>query len=417
MNNISKIFLIRKAVLFIKNPFYVISTVYYLIEKFFIKHGIIKKKKKKLIIIDDLFPHPISAFRFSEYLQYLEEIKDVHIYTTGNTLSSIHQENDITSVIKAFKKNYPSHRNKVSVFNPHQYLQADLAYLIFLDNAYSYLHLFEKQKIPFVFTLYPGGGFFLNNNKVNKHLSSIFNSSLFRKVIVTQIISLDYLIKNNFCPINKISFIYGAVLPTNIYGHGKYVRKIFGEDKTVLDVCFVANKQMKGGIDKGFDVFMEVANIYKNYSAISFHVVGPFTKMDSQFNNLKNVDYYGMLETINLKSFLNKMDIILSPNKPFILREGAFDGFPTASCTEASLMGVAMFITDFLKLNLHYTHMEDVVIIDGKIENIKEKIDYFLDNPMLLAQLSKKGKAKTEEIFSIQNQVGKRLDILGEFIK
>ncbi len=410
-------FLIRKILLFFKNPLYVTFTVYYLLQNFFIRNGIIRKKKKKLIILDDLFPHPISAFRFSEYIHYLEEIKDVHIYTTGASLSSIHENKNLNSVIKAFKKKYPTYRKKISVFNPHEYLEADLAYLIFLDNAYSFLKILQKRKIPFVFTLYPGGGFFLNNDNVNKRLSSICNSSLFKKVIVTQNISFDYLIKNNLCDRNKISFIYGAVLPTNIYGQEKAKRKIFGEDKLVLDICFVANKQMQGGIDKGFDVFMEVSNIYRHSNTINFHVVGPFTKRDSQFSNLKNVLYYGMVETISLKTFFRNMDIILSPNKPFILREGAFDGFPTASCTEAALMGVAMFITDFLNLNLLYTDMKDVVIINEKIENIKEKIDYFFDNPILLAELSKNGKVKTEEIFSIDNQLGKRLDILESFIK
>ena len=46
------------------------------------------------------------------------------------------------------------------------------------------------------------------------------------------------------------------------------------------------------------------------------------------------------------------MDLIISPNVPFVLASGAFDGFPTACCMEAALSGTAMFVTDELKLEM-----------------------------------------------------------------
>jgi len=53
----------------------------------------------------------------------------------------------------------------------------------------------------------------------------------------------------------------------------------------------------------------------------------------------------------------------VSPDIPFALSKGAFDGFTTASCVETGLVKVAVFCTDELKLNNHFTDNEELVII------------------------------------------------------
>src|SRR4030066_370297 len=73
-------------------------------------------------------------------------------------------------------------------------INAKLFYCVFINNIYDNLNWLEKFKIPFIFTLYPGGGFQINNEIIDKKLKIVFNSPMFKKVIVTQIFTLDYLI-------------------------------------------------------------------------------------------------------------------------------------------------------------------------------------------------------------------------------
>ena len=65
----------------------------------------------------------------------------------------------------------------------------------------------------------------------------------------------------------------------------------------------------------------------------------------------ERVRFHGKLSTQELAALFATMDVIASPNQPFMPTPGAFDGFPTASCVEASLAGVALVVSDELELN------------------------------------------------------------------
>ena len=61
--------------------------------------------------------------------------------------------------------------------------------------------------------------------------------------------------------------------------------------------------------------------------------------------------FYGKQQGEWFDYFYQDKDAILSPNVPDVLAPGAFDGFPTASCTEAALREVAILATDPLQMN------------------------------------------------------------------
>ena len=63
--------------------------------------------------------------------------------------------NDSLRYIKIF----PENKGKFVLIDLKSNYKVNLAYGIFLNNAYMYLPFFEKNNIPFIFTLYPGGGF------------------------------------------------------------------------------------------------------------------------------------------------------------------------------------------------------------------------------------------------------------------
>lgn len=368
-------------------------------------------KKNDLIILDDLYPHPISTFRNIEFNEYLRHFKNVEIHSSGDALSSIHEKRSIKKIIETYSTN-----NITKIYNHHRPLKAKLLYSIFLCNIYGYLEVIERNKIPFVFTLYPGGLFLLDSPESDKKLRRVFESKYFKKVIVTQKITKEYLLKHNFCNEAKIEFIYGVVSPPideNIWN-----RKLkYGIEKSTIDICFVANKQMKHGLDKGYDLFIESMKlVQQEFQNVQIHIVGPYDATDYETNQLHNIHYHGFISHAELHDFFLFQDIIVSPNRAFVLRAGSFDGFPTAACTEASANGVAMFVSDPLKQNMFYSDLENIVIIDENPEQIAKKLIEFISDINKTYELAHNGLFKFKEIYSFENQLKKRIDVLNNII-
>ena len=100
------------------------------------------------------------------------------------------------------------------------------------------------------------------------------------------------------------------------------------------------------------------------------------------------------------------------------MASGAFDGFPTASVTEASLREVAMFVTDpFGMNNGRFIEKKEIEIIEPNSEFIYKLIEFYYENPYKLKLLSKNGKKKTQELYSYEKQMKPRLSIIKEAIE
>jgi len=359
---------------------------------------------KRLIIYDDTFPSLLSPFRIVEINTYLDYFKNCVVYSNCSYKQEIEQ----------YSKYYPEYSNRIFKFNKSHNFRGKLAYIVFLHNMFNFLPFIEKYKVPFVFELYPGGFFKLNDGVSDAKLKTIFNSKYFRKVIATQKITYDYLLENNFCPSDKIEFIYGGVLPVDVYSNTFSNKIKYPVEKNTFDICFVAHKNMIQGQDKGYDIFIETAkNISEKYSNILFHVVGNFDETDIDVNTIKeNIHFYGSQTTSFFPEFYSKMDIILSPNRPHVLCNGAFDGFPTGCCVEAAFCGVAVFCTDLLSLNIYFEDKKDIILIDSDPYKISSIIEYYYSNCDKLYGLSQKGTIKFKDVFSMELQMGPRLKIL-----
>ena len=148
---------------------------------------------------------------------------------------------------------------------------------------------------------------------------------------------------------------------------------------------------------------------------IRFHVVGNFDKDTINLGDLKNVTFYGIKTQEWFDEFYGKMDIIISPNIYGKLKKGSFDGFPTTCVIEASLNQVAIFCTDFLKMNdNYYDEDSEIVIINRDVDKICEKITFFYNNPKKLQELAINGSKKTKYLFGYEAQISRRLNILKE---
>ena len=368
-----------------------------------------------MAIYDDLFPHPLSPFRLTEFDEYLKYFDKAKVFSTAVAFNLIGENKSFKQILKQYESKFSYRKGKTELFNESLSFSAKLVYSIFLNNIYQILPQLELYQIPFIFTLYPGGGFSLNDLSSDGKLKEVFQSKYFRKVIVTQKNTHKYLIDKNLCPEEKIVFIFGLVTPPLFFETNVgLIKKIYPKEKDYLDICFVAHKYMSQGKDKGFNLFIDTARYFiQRGLRINFHIVGPWGKDDfDNFNYRNSIRLYGNQPSSFFIDFYKGMDILLSPNRPYILSPGAFDGFPTGAAVEASLCGVALFVTDKLELNIHYNNGSEIVIVDDRVDDIIEKIYYYYLNPGLLYKISECGRLKSRELYNFKSQMESRIKIL-----
>jgi glycosyltransferase involved in cell wall biosynthesis len=371
-----------------------------------------------LAIIDDIFPHPLSGFRLQEFSSILENLPKSKVFTNGRSIKLLGNKT-LNELLIDYKRKYPELGSQVQEINDGEDLKPKLLYCTFLGNAYEYLlPIAKKNKIPFVFTLYPGGAFGLNNKSSDLMLRRVCSSPLFKKVIVTQQITYDYLVNNNFCTKDKIEFIFGVVLPLEKLELKYPNKQNYKIDKQTLDICFVAHKYTQYGEDKGYDVFINVAKILcSKYHFLRFHVIGPFDENVLNINGIYNITFYGSQDQDWFDEFYKNIDIILSPNIDGKIFKGSFDGFPTGCLTDAALRKVSMFCTDPLNLNTNFfIDKKDIVILDYDPQKIVDKIEFYIDNPELLKEIGINGCNKVKQIYNYENQILPRIEILKNLI-
>jgi glycosyltransferase involved in cell wall biosynthesis len=376
-------------------------------------------EKVELIIVDTVFPHPLSPFRRQEFTSYLNYFPNSLVLSNGEHFHLLKESKSLSTIIAEFEQENPHLQNRVrATTRKIDHYDANLAYVTFLFNIDVFLTAFEKKNIPFAFTLYPGGAFAINNAVSDRKLQRVFASPQFRKVIVTQKVTYNYLIDKKFCLPDQVEFIYGVVTPL-LSTNNKANKHHFGVDKENLDICFVAYKYMEHGIDKGYDIFIDVAKkLTQRHENVRFHVVGGFTKSDLPVEELGNkIVFYGLQKPEWFEEFYLDKDIILSPNRPFKLGDGYFDGFPTASCTDAGIRQVAMFCTDELHLNIKFVNGEDIVIIPPDSEKIFETISYYYLHPEKLRSLAQNGASRIRDVYNYENQMIPRIKILESELK
>jgi glycosyltransferase involved in cell wall biosynthesis len=381
------------------------------------------QSQQRLVILDDIFPHLLSAFRVAEYNAYLERFPNAVVYSTAATFPMISETRSLLEVIHEYEQHYPNLKERVLPMEVGTKLTADLIYMIFINNAFTFIDAIEQSQIPFIFTLYPGGGLQLDDEICDAKLNRVCSSPYLRKVITTQKVTHQYLLDKQFCCADQVELIYGGVLPTERLMQNMPKRKRYLREKQTFDICFVAYKYIERGIDKGYDLFLEVAHRLvqqgsHNGSDIRFHIVGNFDESDIDVSQIRNkICFYGAQHTDFFPNFYAEMDLILSPNVPFVFRAGGFDGFPTGSCAEAGLSGVAVFCTDLLNQNPGFKDRQEIVIIPRDVQEITQIICYYYRNSEQLYKLAQKGQQVFQRAFHPRSQIAPRLKLLSESLQ
>lgn len=390
------------------------------IKAIFLKQKFVKGfYKNDLLIYDDIFPHPVSGFRYEEFKTLLNVFKKSKIIVDPISYPALKTDVKTHKIhILEFEAKFPELENKFVQKKTIVNINTKLFYCVFLSNIYQNLDWLEKYRIPFVFTLYPGGGFQVEDLISDQKLQKVLASPQFRKVIVTQLYTKEYLIKNNFCRANKIEYVFGCVVPqlslnTNISVKKKY------PNKETFDIIFCAAKYMSKGLDKGYDVFIGLAHsLIKKYDFVRFHVVGGFDKEEIDVTLLDGkITFYGYQKFDDLAAIYQQMDVIVSPNKPFLWGKGAFDGFPLGTVIEAVLNNVVAIVTDKLNENTVFENRKEIIVTNGDVTSIEAEIIGLIQKPEMLIDMSKNGRNKFLEIYSNDYQINPRIKILAEEIE
>jgi len=372
----------------------------------------------RLAIFDDIFPCPFSSFRLAEFTACLAAFPSAQVFSTGTALRMLGGTASFRDVLAAYARDYPAYAPRVAKYHALKNLRGRAAYAVFLNNAQAFLAAIERNRLPFAFTLYPGGGFALKQAVSDEKLRRVCSSPFFRKVIATQPATLDYLVGGGFCRPEQVELIFGIVLPLNLLARAAPPRKRKGRDKDTFDVCFVAFKYMPGGVDKGYDLFVEAARILAaRRPDIRFHIVGPYDAGDADVAALGDrIRFYGPQPTGFFPAFHAGMDLLLAPGPAFARSPGEFDGFPLGACIEAALCGVALFSTDPLGQNRYFKDGEELVVIPRDSDGIVDLVDRYYRDYDRLCELGRAGQAACRRLYGWEAQMAPRLRILAELL-
>ena len=377
-------------------------------------------QKYDLMIIDNIFPNCLSPFSYEEISNYLYAIDSSRALCTYTAARALNNESLFDGLIK-FKQNNPQIANKVLPYTVEraEKFSTKLMYFIFKNTVMNYYDLLKRKKCNFVFELYPGGGFYFDDPVCDKDLKKIMSLKGFKKVIVTQEPVKKYLLQKQLCKENQIKMIFGVVMNEDFITKRYSKNCFYGKNKENCDIVFMAHRYNKIGNDKGYDLFISVAKVLcKKYDNIYFHVIGNYDKSIINVNSIeKHIKFYGTLEKEKFDSFFMDKDIILSPNRPGILAKGAFDGFPTASCTEAGVRKVVMVCSDELNMcEDYYNDNENIVIIKNDVNDIVKKLENLYNHPEKIEKIAENGRKRIIDLYSYDSQMKPRINLLKEII-
>lgn len=366
-----------------------------------------KKIEANFLIFDDIFPNPLSDWRHNEFLYYLQEINNTKIISNINNTSSENNGNYRRQILSQ----HPQHANRIIKFNQYNSYSAKLGYCLFFNNLKRAFPIFEKNKIPYVFTLYPGGGFKIYDKQTEFNLETYFNSPLFRHVIVNMPHVYEYIKRRFGLDDGKLTYIYGAPLVLPINGNSR-IQKV-----NKIRIAFSSHKYIQHGIDKGFDIFNKVAKSFQEDDRFEFVCIGGFDEGDL-IEKTDNIQFKSNISPNDLHFEFENYDIIMSPNRSHVLNFGAFDGFPTGSVIHAANSGCMMMISDEMNnaKSLGLINNLDYILIAPNIELIREKLLELSKNVDSINRIAKNGREKLLRNLKQEEQMIKRMNIISRYL-
>jgi lipopolysaccharide transport system ATP-binding protein len=354
-----------------------------------------------LVIVDDWFPNLLSGFRIAEFLHHLRVFPGLRVVSTNP---------DISHFVR-FAKSYPDVSDRVLPWRAETLNGMRAAWFVFLNNAHTWLAEMEQRSIPFVFTLYPGGGFNLGDPESEAKLARLLASPMLTAVIATQPITIETL-RRMGCPV-PVHDIPGVVVnPT--YVVSSRARTTFTVSGATR-ICFAAFRYDPGGRSKGFPEFLEAAAILAHdHPKLRFAVAGDLGPADWPVPAILDgrIAFHGAMPTSELQAFFLRQDVIISPSRRHVTSGTAFDGFPTGSCVEAALCGVVVLSSDELDQNRFYRVNEEILVCPPEAEAIASTLEPLVADPARLASIAEAGRRRTLALYGTGAQLVSRTRVL-----
>jgi lipopolysaccharide transport system ATP-binding protein len=384
----------------------------------------------RLLILDDVFPNLLTGFRVAEFNAYLGTFADCQVLTVQHWFATASGAVGFEASHAEYAARYPEFADRVSLFEGAELPAADLAYLVFLNNGALYIPHLERAQLPFVITIYPGGGMELDQPETDAKLRRVLGSDLCRGVIVTQQVTYDYLVGHGFVEPERVVKVFGVVAAdtsaSNVAGTTETAaqpcRARFGVDKDVLDVVFAAHKYTATGVDKGYDVFLDAARLIadglsQTGTEVRFHVVGTWAGEDYPTDGLDGRLYFhGLLDPTQLRALYLRCDLIVSPNRPFQLSPGGYDGYPLGSCVEAGLVGTAVMASNELAEQA-FVDGEDIIVVKPEATEVARRVLELAAKPKDLERLGENARRVFSIAYSNATQLTPRLRMLGDELR
>jgi lipopolysaccharide transport system ATP-binding protein len=111
------------------------------------------------------------------------------------------------------------------------------------------------------------------------------------------------------------------------------------------------------------------------------------------------------LATTELREFFLSQDVMVAPSRRYAQTGTEFDGFPTGTCIEAALCGVALICSDELSQNRYYAAGEDLLICPPEPDDLVRCMEEFLHDPARLLTVRRNGRKRTVSLYRPEAQL------------
>jgi hypothetical protein len=358
-----------------------------------------------VVALDDYFPAKGTGFRIAEFSWMLSHGVVSEVMTTATPLDHL---------IAGYSAVHPRTYQQVLAYDAERLGRFECASVLFLNNAAYFVDDLERHRVPFVLTLYPGGGLNLGHGEAEAKLSRVMASPQLRHVITTQPLVTAHVrqVGRHSIPVTEVLGL--TVDPAYLSPGAGFRESYFGSGKDYLDVCFVAHRYTSDGKDKGFPVFLDSVRLLASSGlAVRGHIVGGYVAGDvgRRYEDL-DLSCHDVMSTPELRDFFREMDLIISAPTPGQIAPGSFDGFPTGSCVEAALCGVAVFASDPLQQNRTFTDRRDIHMPEASAPDIVARICQMLAEPGGLRRVAQAGLHTARRAYGVQAQMLTRCKVI-----
>ncbi|RYJ00618.1 MAG: glycosyltransferase [Acetobacteraceae bacterium] len=337
----------------------------------------------------------------AEFTHYLRVFPGMRIASTAPDFAALHA---------AYAERHADVAAQVVPWSPDSFRSARAVSLTFLNNAHHWVDELDRHSVPFVFTLYPGGGFELGEARSMAKLKRVLASPMLRSVVATQPVTVETL--RPLCRVPVLELPGLVISPAYLAADAVRRPPAAGEG---LRICFAAYRYDAGGRSKGYPEFIAVASeLARRRSDLRFAVAGNFNASDWPIPEhlAPRLSFVGPLPTQELRQFFLGQDVMVAPTMRFALTGTEFDGFPTGSCVEASLCGVAIICSDELEQNRHYEDGREIMICKPEAASIIGPLEALARNPDRATQIGKRGQQRTGTLYGIAAQLLPRTRLL-----